>query len=135
MKILLSTLNAKYIHVNLAIRILYELNRDKEGLEWKEYTIKEDSDEIADSCKDFDVVAFSCYIWNINQTLAVVTRLKALKPEIKILLGGPEVSYDFGDIIALPEVDYIITGEGEIPFREFIETYPNIENVTNLVRK
>jgi len=135
MRILLTTLNAKYIHVNLAIRLLYELNWDKEGLEWKEFTIKEDKCGIADFCKDFDVVAFSCYIWNIAQTLEVIKKIKVLNPQIKILLGGPEVSYDFGDVIALPEVDYIITGEGEIPFREFIESFPNIENVTNLVRK
>lgn len=135
MRVLLTTLNAKYIHVNLAIRILYELNRDRKGLEWKEFTIKEDKDEVAGFCKGFDVVAFSCYIWNITQTLEVIKRIKALNPKIKILLGGPEVSYDWQDVIAIPEVDYIITGEGEIPFREFLEQFPEVENVANLVKK
>lgn len=77
MRVLLTTLNAKYIHVNLAIRILYELNRDRKGLEWKEFTIKEDKDEVADFCKDFDVIAFSCYIWNITQTLEVIKNKSA----------------------------------------------------------
>lgn len=135
MRVLLTTLNAKYIHVNLAIRILYELNRVKEGLEWKEFTIKEDKDEVANFCKDFDAVAFSCYIWNITQTLEVIKKIKWLNPKIKILLGGPEVSYDWNDVISIPEVDYIITGEGEIPFREFLDQYPSLENVPNLVRK
>jgi anaerobic magnesium-protoporphyrin IX monomethyl ester cyclase len=135
MRVLLTTLNAKYIHVNLAIRLLYELNRDKEGLEWKEFTIKENKDEIADFCKDFDVIAFSCYIWNINQTLDVVKKIKVLNPDIKILLGGPEVSYDWDDVISVPEVDFIITGEGEIPFKEFLENYPSIDKVSNLVSK
>jgi anaerobic magnesium-protoporphyrin IX monomethyl ester cyclase len=135
MRVLLTTLNAKYIHVNLAIRLLYELNRDKKGLEWKEFTIKENKDEIADFCKDFDVIAFSCYIWNINQTLDVVKKIKALNPNVKILLGGPEVSYDWDDVISVPEVDFIITGEGEIPFREFLENYPSIGKVSNLVSK
>lgn len=135
MRVLLTTLNAKYIHVNLAIRILYELNRDRKGLEWKEFTIKEDKDEVAGFCKDFDVVAFSCYIWNITQTLEVIKKIKALNPNIKILLGGPEVSYDWDDVISIPEIDYIIVGEGEIPFKEFLDQYPNIENVSNLVRK
>jgi radical SAM superfamily enzyme YgiQ (UPF0313 family) len=135
MRVLLTTLNAKYIHVNLAIRILFELNRDKKGLEWKEFTIKEDRDEVAGFCKDFDVVAFSCYIWNITQTLEVIKKIKALNPNIKILLGGPEVSYDWDDVISIPEVDYIITGEGEIPFSEFLDQYPSLENVSNLVRK
>lgn len=135
MRILLTTLNAKYIHINLAIRLLYELNKDKEGIEWKEFTIKEDRNGIADFCKDFDVVAFSCYIWNITPTLEVARLIKQINPNIKILLGGPEVSYDYTDVIDKAEVDYIITGEGEIPFREFLNTYPHVEKVPNLVYK
>jgi hypothetical protein len=135
MRTLLTTLNAKYIHINLAIRLLYELNKDNKGLEWKEFTIKESKEGIAEFCKDFDVIAFSCYIWNITQTLAVARLIKALKPNTKILLGGPEVSYEYLDIINLPEVDYIITGEGETPFKLFLDNYPNIENVPNLVFK
>ena len=66
---LLTTLNAKYIHMNLAIRLLYELNKADERLTWKEFTIKENPDEIAAHCSSFEVVCFSCYIWNITQTL------------------------------------------------------------------
>ena len=135
MRVLLTTLNAKYIHINLAIRLLYELNKDREGLEWKEFTIKEPQDDVADFCKDFEVVAFSCYIWNITQTIAVAKKIKALNPSVKILLGGPEVSYDWQDVIAIDAIDFIITGEGEIPFHEFLESYPNIGNVSNLVKK
>ncbi|MFA9212668.1 MAG: DUF4080 domain-containing protein [Candidatus Methylacidiphilales bacterium] len=134
MRVLLTTLNAKYIHINLAIRLLYELNKkEHNGLEWKEFTIKEAKDGVADFCKDFDVVAFSCYIWNITQTLAVARLIKTLNPNTKILLGGPEVSYEYNDLISLPEVDYIITGEGEAPFKAFLDAFPNVENVPNLV--
>ena len=102
MKVLLTTLNAKYIHTNLAIRLLYELNyTSHKGLEWKEFNIKEDKDEVAAHCSAFDVVAFSCYIWNITQTLAVCEKIKAINPNTKILLGGPEVSYEYDDIISL----------------------------------
>lgn len=135
MQLLLTTLNAKYIHINLAVRLLYELNKEREGLDWKEFTIKEDKDAITGYCGRYDVVAFSCYIWNITQTLEVARRIKALNPAVKILLGGPEVSYDWKNVIALEQVDYIITGEGEIPFKEFLDSYPNVENVSNLVRK
>jgi radical SAM superfamily enzyme YgiQ (UPF0313 family) len=136
MRILLTTLNAKYIHTNLAIRLLYDLNKEYEGLEWKEFTIKEDRDEVAKFCADFDVIAFSCYIWNIKQTLDVCRRIKDLNPNAKILLGGPEVSYEWEDVIALPCVDFIITGEGEIPFREFLVNYPdNLFLVPSLLRK
>jgi anaerobic magnesium-protoporphyrin IX monomethyl ester cyclase len=135
MRLLLTTLNAKYIHINLAIRLLYDLNKDHKGLEWKEFTIKEDKNGIADYCKDFEVVAFSCYIWNITQTLEVARKIKALSPTTKILLGGPEVSYDWEDVIVLKEVDYIITGEGEIPFNEFLQYYPDVSKVSSLVSK
>ncbi|MBC7384221.1 MAG: DUF4080 domain-containing protein [Bacteroidia bacterium] len=135
MRILLTTLNSKYIHVNLAIRLLYGLNKDKKGLEWKEFAIKEDTNEVASYCALYDVIAFSCYIWNITQTLTVARKIKAINPHAKILLGGPEVSYEYENVIALAEVDYIITGEGEIPFKEFLDNYPDVENVSNLVRK
>ena len=136
MKVLLTTLNAKYIHTNLAIRLLYELNHEKhEGLAWKEFNIKENRDEVAQKCAAYDVIAFSCYIWNITQTLEVTQKIKALNPNIKILLGGPEVSYDFDDIIALDYVDFIIVGEGETAFEEFLEFYPNPELVSSLVWK
>ncbi len=135
MTILLTTLNAKYIHLNLAIRILYELNKKHEGLQWKEFTIKEDKDQIADFCKQFDVVAFSCYIWNITQTLEVAKKLKELNPGIKILLGGPEVSYDWDNVMSRDEVDYIIVGEGEIAFEQFLQHTHEPEKVPGLVWK
>lgn len=135
MRTLLTTLNAKYIHTNLAIRLLYELNQDHKGLEWKEFTIKEPKDEIAEYCSRFELVAFSCYIWNITQTLAVAKKIRALNTGTKIMLGGPEVSYEYEAVIALDEIDYIIAGEGETGFREFLRSYPSIDLVPNLIRK
>ena len=135
MRSLLTTLNAKYIHSNLAIRLLYELNQHHKSLEWKEFTIKEPGDDIAVFCSQYDVVAFSCYIWNITPILAVAKKIKELKSDCKILLGGPEVSYEYDEIIALPFIDFIIVGEGETPFSEFLNSYPNVENVSSLVRK
>lgn len=135
MRSLLTTLNAKYIHSNLAIRLLYELNQHHKGLEWKEFTIKEPGDEIALFCSQYDLVAFSCYIWNITPILAVAKKIKELKSDCKILLGGPEVSYEYDEIISLPFIDFIIAGEGETPFGEFLNSYPNVENVPSLVRK
>ncbi len=135
MKVLLTTLNAKYIHTNLAIRLLYDLNRDWPGLAWKEFTINQDRDETARFCADFEVVAFSCYIWNITQTLDVARKIKAINPAVKVLLGGPEVSYDWQDVIERPEVDFIITGEGETPFRAFLYAWPEVGHVPNLISK
>jgi anaerobic magnesium-protoporphyrin IX monomethyl ester cyclase len=136
MRTLLTTLNAKYIHTNLAIRLLYDLNHAQHpGLAWKEFTIKENPDEVAEYCAQFDVVAFSCYIWNISQTLEVAWRIKLLNNEVRILLGGPEVSYDWQDVIVRPEVDFIITGEGENPFAQFLNEYPNLSAIAGLAQK
>ncbi|MGE0568379.1 MAG: DUF4080 domain-containing protein [Bacteroidia bacterium] len=135
MQVLLTTLNAKYIHTNLAIRLLYALNKDKHNLSWKEFTIRENPEHIIDKVLDYDIIAFSCYIWNITQTLELVKLVKSKKTEIKILLGGPEVSYEYEEIINLSYVDYIIREEGEIPFSDFLNNYPNIENVPGLVYK
>ena len=78
---------------------------------------------MAEKCAAYDVVAFSCYIWNITQTLEVAKKIKALNPETKILFGGPEVSYEFDEVIALDYVDYIIVGEGETAFEEFLQYF------------
>ena len=83
MRILLTTLNAKYIHTNLAIRLLYSLNHQHKGLQWKEFTIKEPIHEIANECASFELVAFSCYIWNITQTLELIKHIKELNPITK----------------------------------------------------
>ncbi len=135
MQVLLTTLNAKYIHLNLAIRLLYMRNKDQGNLDWHEFTIKENKDSIAEHCSRYTVVCFSCYIWNITQTLEVCSLIKKLNPNTKILLGGPEVSYEFSDVIAHDAVDYIIVGEGEIPFEQFMQQYPNVALVPNIVYK
>jgi radical SAM superfamily enzyme YgiQ (UPF0313 family) len=121
--------------MNLAIRLLFELNKNDERLTWKEFTIKEDKDWIASECAKFEVVCLSCYIWNIEQTKMVCEKIKAINPHCKIMLGGPEVSYEWEDIIALPFVDYIIKGEGEVPFASFLKFYPNVESIPNLISK
>jgi radical SAM superfamily enzyme YgiQ (UPF0313 family) len=135
LKVLLTTLNAKYIHINLAVRLLYHLNKDRHNIAYKEFSIKEDQEAIAQYCAQFDILAFSCYIWNITQTIEVIKKIKAIHPAIKILLGGPEVSYEWDKIIALSEIDFIITGEGEIPFGQFLNAYPNVDLIPNLVSK
>lgn len=135
MKILLTTINSKYIHQNLAIRLLYELNKSHGSLDVREFNSKDDQSEIATFCSKYRLVAFSCYIWNITQILEVAKKIKQLNTSCEILLGGPEVSYNWEEIISLPEIDYIISGEGEIPFASFLKGYPNLEKVPALVWK
>lgn len=135
MKILLTTLNSKYIHLNLAIRLLYQQNKSYKSLQYKEFTIKDNLEDIAKQCAEFDLVAFSCYVWNIKQTTQLAKIIKEIKNNCLILLGGPEVSYIYDQIMILPQIDFIIRGEGEIAFKKFIENIGKWSNVPNLVWK
>lgn len=119
MNVIVSSLNAKYIHTCLALRYLKAFCRDEFDIEMAEYTIKDPAMNIVSDLfrRDPDVLGFSCYIWNIEETIRVVRMLKKIKPELKIVLGGPEVSYDTGYWMnEIPEVDFIVMGEGEETF-------------------
>jgi radical SAM superfamily enzyme YgiQ (UPF0313 family) len=119
MKVVLSTLNAKFIHTSLALRCLKAFSGDRFDIDIAEYTIKDPAMNIASDLfgRNPDVVGFSCYIWNIEETITVVNMLRKIKPELKIVLGGPEVSYDTEYWMErLPEVDFIVVGEGEETF-------------------
>ena len=126
MKTILSTLNAKYIHTNLAIRYLKAAAQPEFDCELAEYTIKDPAFNIVSDIfqKKPDVVGFSCYIWNINETIAVIRMLKTVLPHVKIVLGGPEVSYDVHEWIRKhEEIDFIIMGEGEVSFKEMLRHF------------
>ncbi|HJO92544.1 MAG TPA: radical SAM protein [Victivallales bacterium] len=75
------------------------------------------------------VVGFSCYIWNFNETLELIKPLKEQAPNLKIILGGPEVSTISKNVLkANPSIDYIVRGEGEETFKELIECFLNENN-------
>jgi len=119
MKVVLSTLNAKFIHTSLALRCLKAFSGHKFDMDIAEYTIKDPAMNIVSDLfsRNPDVVGFSCYIWNIEETIVVANMLKKIKPELKIVMGGPEVSYDTDYWMErLPEVDFIVMGEGEETF-------------------
>ena len=61
-----------------------------------------------------DMVAFSCYIWNIEKTLRIASDIKKIVPETRIALGGPEVSFNIFELMQLhPAIDFVIKGEGD----------------------
>lgn len=123
MSILLTTLNSKFIHTNLAIRYLKKYVEDITKVDIIEFTINQTTEEIARKIfiLNPDMVGFSTYIWNLEQTLDVCKRLKIVNPNIKILLGGPEVSFDSKQLLeANAFIDYIICEEGEETFKELL---------------
>lgn len=141
MKILLTAVNAKYIHSNLAIRYLYTYARKyKDYMELAEYTINNYTDQILQDIykKKPDIIAFSCYIWNMGMIDVLTKELRKVMPEVKIWLGGPEVTYDGKlKLQSNDAIDGIIMGEGEETFLELLEYYmegavslPEIKGIT-----
>jgi len=124
MKTLLVTLDSKYIHANLAVRYLKNFcSNDGFDIEIKEFTINQQMDYILSEIFDSkaQIICFSCYIWNIEYVKEIAYIIKEAEPNIKILYGGPEVSFETKMIMENENyVDYIIFGEGEQSFREFI---------------
>lgn len=127
MKVLLAAINAKYIHSNLAVYSLRaNLGKYKEKVQLKEYTINHQrEDVIQDIYKEQpDVLAISCYIWNIEFIRGILGDIKKVLPKTEIWLGGPEVSYLSEQFLKEnPYVKGIIRGEGEVTFCELVSSY------------
>ena len=127
MRFLLCGINAKYIHSNLAIFSLkaYADRKKIPGAEiiLKEYTINNYVEDILQDLYEekADVVIFSCYIWNISFVRELAAELKKVSPDVKIWVGGPEVSYAANKfLMENPAFDLIMQGEGEEVFSELI---------------
>ena len=129
MKILLTTLNSKYVHTNIALKYLYETIKEKD-VYLKEYTINEPIGNVLRDIAtyDVDVIAFSVYIWNVEPVLKLCENIKKIKSKVKIILGGPEVTYRSEEILQKYKfIDYVIVGEGEETFPELIRFIENNE--------
>lgn len=124
MKILLTSLNTKYIHSNIAIRYLKDTVYPKYKCDTIDFTINQNSDEIIFKIirGEYDIVGFSTYIWNVEMTLEICEKLKLINPNLIIFMGGPEVSFNSKEIIKEhPYVDYIMSGEGEESFLKLLD--------------
>ncbi|MBE5950724.1 MAG: DUF4080 domain-containing protein [Lachnospiraceae bacterium] len=131
MKILLVAVNAKYVHSNLAVYCLKSYAAAK-GYETEiaEYTINQQPGDVLRDLyeKQADVVAFSCYIWNIEFVKALICDYKKISPQTQVWLGGPEVSYRAEEILGeLPNVRGVMCGEGEETFARLTKYYSEKE--------
>lgn len=131
MKFLLTAVNAKYIHTNPALYSLraYAAKYGQglgEHIRLAEYTINQRSNEILSGIykQNPDVIAFSCYIWNITEVLSLVRELHKILPHVPIWLGGPEVSYCAEEVLeSYLELTGVMVGEGEETFLELLRHY------------
>lgn len=126
MRVLLTAINAKFIHSSLAIRSLKKYAASLPAdIQIAEYTINHQIDAILEDlyARKPDVVCFSCYLWNISMVYRIGKYLKKILPGVRLFLGGPEVSYDAKAILqAEPAIDMVMVGEGEATFFEVIQT-------------
>lgn len=127
MKILLTAINAKYIHSNLAVYSLKAYAKEYQSqVEIVEFTINNQADYILEEIykRKPDVLMFSCYIWNLSIIETVMAEFHKLCPEVPIWLGGPEVSFEVEAFLkSHPEVKGIMMGEGEETFCELCGYY------------
>lgn len=124
MRTVLTTLNAKYIHTNLAIRNLKSYAMPEYEPILTEYTIKDPVMNIVSDIyqKNPNIIGFSLYIWNIEESIKVMRILKKTNPDLVIIAGGPEVTYDYDKwLLKVPEIDFIVIGEGERTFKQLLD--------------
>ena len=119
MTILLSTLNARYTHASLGLRyLLANMGALQAQTRLQEFVIGTKTTEIVERLllKKPRIIGFGIYIWNVEETTKVVAMLKRVAPEVVIILGGPEVSYESGEQAIVQAADYLITGWGDVTF-------------------
>jgi len=120
-EILLATLNARYIHTAFGLRCLYaNLGELQERCEILEFDIKQRAVDIVEELLDLNpkIIGLGVYIWNVTLSTEVVDLLKRLAPDVKVVLGGPEVSYETATQEIIRRADHVITGEADLAFAE-----------------
>jgi radical SAM superfamily enzyme YgiQ (UPF0313 family) len=119
--IVLTTLNAKYIHAAFGLRYLMaNLGSLASRAALIEFDINQRPLDIAEIilAREPRIIGFGVYIWNAEPTTEVVSIIKRLRPDIAVILGGPEVSYETEGQRIVELADYVITGEADLKFAE-----------------
>jgi radical SAM superfamily enzyme YgiQ (UPF0313 family) len=120
-EILLTTLNAKYIHAAFGLRyLLANIGPLRSQACLVEFDINQRPVDLVEVilARNPKIVGFGVYIWNVGPTTEVVATLKRVRPELIIVLGGPEVSYEPDGQPIVDSADYVITGEADLKFAE-----------------
>ena len=119
--IVLTTLNAKYIHAAFGLRyLLANLGELRARASLAEFDIHQRPLDIAEIliARNPQIIGFGVYIWNVEPTAQVIAAIKRVRPDIKIILGGPEVSYETERQAIVQLADHVITGEADLKFAE-----------------
>jgi radical SAM superfamily enzyme YgiQ (UPF0313 family) len=117
--IVLSTLNAKYLHASFGLRCLMaNLGELQSRAKILEFDINQRPLEIAEALLEAapKILGLGVYVWNAGPTLELLGILRRLRPDLKIVLGGPEVSYEWDQQPIIGLADHVITGEADLAF-------------------
>jgi radical SAM superfamily enzyme YgiQ (UPF0313 family) len=123
-EIILSTLNAKYIHAAFGLRYLFaNLGPLQSRAVLAEFDINQRPLDIVEALLQLNprIIGFGIYIWNVVPTTEIVKTIKRLRPDIRLVLGGPEVSFEVDQQPIVQSADFVITGEADLKFAEVCE--------------
>src|SRR5208282_5438983 len=118
-QIVLSTLNAKYIHASFGLRyLLANLGPLRQEARLIEFDIQQRPVDVVETilAQHPRIVGLGVYIWNASEAAEVVAALKRVRPDIIVVLGGPEVSFETDQQEIARLADYVITGEADLEF-------------------
>ena len=124
-KVVIAAINSQYVHLNLAVRYLKKYTETNSNIKVEIYETNINN-QLLNIIKDIfelnpDKIIFSTYIWNKEYVFEIVKEIKKVLPTVKIILGGPEVSFGWEKVMEEnPEIDNILVGEGEKVFLNFL---------------
>lgn len=124
--IVLSTLNARYQHSSFGLRYLYANLKELQSIcRIVEFTTSQNPRDIVEKILALQptLVGFGVYIWNTQATLQVISLLKKMRPDLKIVLGGPEVSYESEGQAICQLADHVFQGEADLEFYHFCKNW------------
>ncbi|HEV2693051.1 MAG TPA: radical SAM protein [Verrucomicrobiae bacterium] len=128
--IVLTTLNAKFSHAAFGLRYLFaNLGELQPRAVIAEFDINLRPLDIAEAllAREPLIIGFGIYIWNVTETTEVITAIRRVRPDIKIILGGPEVSYETEGQRIVELADHVITGEADLKFAEVCRTLLGVQ--------
>lgn len=122
--IVLTTLNARYIHSSLGLRYLLANMGDLQpATHIEEFVIETRPIDIVESLLRFEpkIIGFGVYIWNVEQTSKVIALLKNVRPDIVVVIGGPEVSYEYETTDIYRYADHLVIGAADLAFGQLCQ--------------
>lgn len=132
---LLVALNAQYIHTALGIRSLAAYAAGEFDVECLERTINDSFSAVIEDIyrRRAPIIGLSCYIWNIDWMMRIAQAIRAMLPDVHVVLGGPEVSYDAVSCMEQhPYIDAVFCGEGEKAFLSYLHQWKTGRDFSNV---